>query len=102
MHEVDDRPRELYIRTAPDDDDRVRLTVQDSGVGLPRAAGDKIFGAFQSTKSGGMGIGLFISRSIVARHGGRIWATPNAGPGTTFAFSLPSDSDGEAAGMGKA
>jgi len=99
MQAVDDRPRELFIRTAPDDNDRVRVSVQDSGVGLARAAHDKIFRAFHSTKSGGMGIGLFVSRSIVERHGGRIWATANAGPGTTFAFSLPRDSH---AGMGKA
>jgi signal transduction histidine kinase len=51
---------------------------------------DKLFGAFYTTKSGGMGIGLFVSRSIIERHQGRLWAVPNdGGPGTTFSFSIP-------------
>ena len=50
---------------------------------------DKLFDAFYTTKSGGMGIGLFVSRSIVERHHGRLWAEPNDGPGATFSFSIP-------------
>ena len=51
---------------------------------------DKLFDAFFTTKSGGMGIGLFVSRSIIERHQGRLWAEPNEdGPGTTFSFSIP-------------
>jgi signal transduction histidine kinase len=69
----------------------VRLTVRDAGVGLPPRAMDSLFDAFYTTKSGGMGIGLFVSRSIVERHLGRLWAEPNrVGPGATFAFSIPS------------
>jgi len=89
MSDVDDRPRELVIRTAPDEGDRVRLAVQDAGVGFEQGAVDKIFEMFYTTKGSGMGIGLSVSRSIIERHHGRLWATPNAGPGATFAFSIP-------------
>lgn len=94
MSEVDERPRELVIRTAPDEGDHVRLTVRDAGVGFEHGV-DKIFEVFYSTKSGGMGIGLSVSRSIVERHHGRLWATPNDGPGATFAFSIPRSPGGD-------
>jgi PAS domain S-box-containing protein len=86
---VDDRPRELVIRSERESGDRVRVTVRDAGVGLDRESGDKLFDAFYTTKRGGMGIGLSVSRSIVERHHGRLWAEPNEGPGVTFAFSIP-------------
>jgi len=89
MGEVDDRPRELLIRTTPDEGDRVRLTVQDTGVGFEQHGVDKIFEAFYTTKRAGMGIGLSISRSIIERHRGRLWAAANDGPGATFSFSVP-------------
>ena len=89
MSDVDDRPRELVIRTARHDGDRVRLTMQDAGVGFGHHGVDKIFEPFYTTKSGGMGIGLSVSRSIIERHHGRLWATANDGPGATFAFSIP-------------
>jgi signal transduction histidine kinase len=50
---------------------------------------DRLFDAFYSTKSDGLGLGLSISRSIIQRHGGRLWATVNEGPGTTLQFLLP-------------
>ena len=86
---VDDRPRHLLIRTERENTDRVRVTVRDAGVGLDRQSMDKLFDAFYTTKSGGMGIGLSVSRSIVERHQGRLWAEPNDGPGATFSFSIP-------------
>jgi signal transduction histidine kinase len=89
MSGVDDRPRQLAIRTARDEDDRVRLTVQDVGVGLEPHTVDKLFDAFYTTKNSGMGIGLSVSRSIIERHHGRLWAVPNDGPGATFSFSIP-------------
>jgi signal transduction histidine kinase len=89
MVDVHDRPRHLLIKTEPDNDDHVRLTVRDAGVGLPSRSTDSLFDAFHTTKSGGMGIGLFVSRSIVERHLGRLWAEPNEGPGASFSFSIP-------------
>ena len=89
MVDVHDRPRQLQIRTEPENGTRVRLTVRDAGVGLPAHSMDSLFNAFYTTKSGGMGIGLFVSRSIIERHQGRLWAEPNAGPGATFSFSIP-------------
>jgi signal transduction histidine kinase len=86
---VDDGPRQLLIRTERDEGDRVRLTVQDVGVGLEPHVMDKLFQAFYTTKSSGMGIGLSVSRSIIEKHGGRLWGKPNDGPGATFAFSIP-------------
>jgi signal transduction histidine kinase len=89
MAGVDDGRRQLLIRTQRDDGDRVRLTVRDVGVGLEAHVMDKLFQAFYTTKSSGMGIGLSVSRSIIEKHGGRLWAEPNDGPGATFAFSIP-------------
>ena len=89
MTDVQDRPRQLLIRTRREDDDHVRLTIRDAGSGLSPDSLDSLFDAFYTTKSGGMGIGLFVSRSIVERHEGRLWAEPNDGPGATFSFSIP-------------
>jgi PAS domain S-box-containing protein len=88
MSTVGERPRELAIRTQNDDADLVRITVQDSGIGLDPQSMERIFDAFYTTKSGGMGMGLSISRSIVQNHGGRLWAVANDGPGTTLQFTL--------------
>ena len=90
---VHDRPRQLLIRTEREDGDRVRVTVRDAGVGLDRQSMDKLFDAFYTTKSDGMGIGLSVSRSIIERHHGRLWAEPNDGPGATFSFSIPCGPD---------
>ncbi len=89
MEGVQDRPRKLVIRTERDEGDRVRLTVQDSGVGFDPRDLDQIFEAFYTTKEGGMGIGLSISRSIIESHEGMLWAVPNEGPGAAFSFSIP-------------
>jgi signal transduction histidine kinase len=89
MSGVSNRPRELVVRTENDQGAGVRLTVQDTGPGFERHSVDKLFEAFYTTKSGGMGMGLSISRSIIENHHGRLWAAHNAGPGATFAFSIP-------------
>src|SRR5229473_343046 len=89
MSGVEDRPRQLFVRTEREGENHVRLTVQDSGVGLDPQSLDKLFDAFYTTKAGGMGIGLSVSRSIIEGHDGHLWAVPNDGPGATFAFSIP-------------
>jgi C4-dicarboxylate-specific signal transduction histidine kinase len=88
MSGVEDRPKVLTIRTEQVGD-AVRLTVQDAGIGFQSEAVGKLFQPFYTTKDGGMGIGLSISRSIIESHHGRIWAAPNDGPGATFSFSIP-------------
>ena len=87
MSGVIDRPRELVITTQASAD-RVRVAVQDCGSGVDPEIMKRMFEAFYTTKRGGMGMGLSISRSIIESHGGRLWATPNDGPGTTFNFTL--------------
>jgi signal transduction histidine kinase len=82
----------LVIRTEREEGNRVRLGVQDAGIGFDAQTADKLFDAFYTTKTDGMGIGLSVSRSIIESHHGRIRATPNDGPGATFSFSLPAAS----------
>jgi PAS domain S-box-containing protein len=89
MSSVDDRPRQLLIRTERDQSDRVSLTVQDAGTGFDPQAVDRLFEGFYTTKNDGMGIGLSVSRSIIESHHGRLWATLNNGPGAAFSFSIP-------------
>jgi PAS domain S-box-containing protein len=89
MSSVDNRPRQLLIRTERDEGDRVSLTVQDAGTGFDPQAVDRLFEGFYTTKNDGMGIGLSVSRSIIESHHGRLWATLNNGPGAAFSFSIP-------------
>ena len=96
MSAVEDRPRQLVVRTERGEGDRARLTVEDAGVGLDPRCVDRLFEAFYTTKSGGMGIGLSVSRSIIESHRGRLWAAPNDGPGASFSFSIPLGADGGA------
>jgi signal transduction histidine kinase len=90
MVDVHDRQRQLLIKTEREDNGSVCLSVRDAGVGLSPERLESLFDAFYTTKSNGMGIGLFVSRSIVEKHQGRLWAEPNQGrPGATFSFSIP-------------
>jgi C4-dicarboxylate-specific signal transduction histidine kinase len=89
MASVDDRLRELVIRTQPHDDAHVVVAVQDAGVGIDSQKTDQLFSAFYTTKPDGMGMGLSISRSIIEAHGGWLWATRNPNHGATFHFALP-------------
>jgi PAS domain S-box-containing protein len=89
MSSVDERSRELLITTRNLEAGQVQVTVKDSGTGLDPNTVDKIFDPFYTTKPGGMGMGLSISRSILQAHGGWLWAAAKDGPGTIFHFSLP-------------
>jgi C4-dicarboxylate-specific signal transduction histidine kinase len=96
MSDVEDRSREIIISSQPGDGNEVQVTVQDSGVGLDLQRKEKLFDAFYTSKSVGMGMGLAISRSIVEHHGGRLWAISNNGPGATFIFTVPWNADSAA------
>jgi signal transduction histidine kinase len=89
MGEVDDRPRHLGVRTEACRDGGVTLLVEDAGVGFVAHDPERLFEPFYTTKRDGMGIGLSVSRSIIERHHGRLWAAPNSGRGATFAFTIP-------------
>jgi len=93
MQSVTDRPRELVIQSGQDETHRVLVTVTDTGVGISANNADRLFNAFFTTKSSGMGMGLSICRSIMEAHGARLWATANVPHGATFQFTLPVDAD---------
>jgi len=89
----DEQYRWAGTRTGPR-----QATVQDSGIGLDPDTQKKIFDSFYTTKPGGMGMGLSISRSILQAHGGRLWAAANDGPGTAFHFTIPKHREEESNG----
>jgi len=89
MQPVTDRPRELVIRSRQDAAHGVLVSVTDCGVGISPEDADRLFNVFFTTKSGGMGMGLSICRSIVDAHGGRLWATAHVPHGAMFQFVLP-------------
>jgi PAS domain S-box-containing protein len=84
-----DQPRELLIASQNRSPDQIIIQVSDSGVGIDPSRMDQIFQPFVTNKPDGMGMGLWISRSIVEAHGGRLWVVQNEGFGATFRFSLP-------------
>jgi PAS domain S-box-containing protein len=94
MSDVDGRTRQLVIKTDRHVDDSVRLTLQDTGIGIDPKNMERLFDPFYTTKSSGMGMGLSVSRSIIEGHRGNLLATVNDGPGATFAFSIPRAPDG--------
>ncbi len=96
MSSVSDGSRQLLIKTQRDDSEQVLISVTDSGPGLDPKHAERLFEAFFTTKTEGMGMGLSISRSIIEAHGGRLWATPSAGSGATFQFTVPRSPDVEA------
>ena len=93
MQVVTDRPRELVIRSRRDASQEVFVSVTDCGVGISAENADRLFNAFFTTKSNGMGMGLSICRSIMEAHGGRLWATANVPHGAAFEFTLPVNAD---------
>jgi len=86
----------VSVRSQLDQDGQLLISVSDTGVGLPAENADRIFDAFYTTKPQGSGMGLAITRSIVESHGGRLWATANGGPGTTFNFTLRVEAEARA------
>ena len=83
----------LTIRTARTKDSYIEVSVSDLGTGLPADGTERLFEQFFTTKPGGMGMGLPISRSIVEAHGGNLWVTSNPEGGATFTFTLPVNAD---------
>jgi two-component system sensor kinase FixL len=80
--------RELTIKMTRGDGE-VQISIADTGVGISADIAEKVFQAFATTKTTGMGVGLSISRSIVEAHGGRLWYEPNPSGGTIFSLALP-------------
>jgi len=90
MAEAEEELRNLTIQTSQDSDDRIRVTVRDSGAGLTSDVQDHLFDPFFSTKPNGLGIGLSISHSIIDAHQGELWGRPSPeGGGSSFTFTLP-------------
>jgi C4-dicarboxylate-specific signal transduction histidine kinase len=81
--------RELVVMSRRSREDQIRVSISDSGSGLPEPQAGEIFDAFVTTKPQGTGMGLSISRSIIEAHQGALWATPNAPVGAVFSFTLP-------------
>ena len=89
MSTVDDRRKQLVITTAKVEPDNVSVAVQDTGPGVDPENLERIFEAFYTTKSDGLGMGLSICRAIIEAHGGKLWATTAAQKGAVLQFTLP-------------
>ena len=89
MSGTNDRPRELTVRSGLDDDGQIRVSIEDNGIGVAPEDEPRLFQAFFTKRTEGMGMGLSISRSIIELHGGRIWVSRKDGPGAIFQFTLP-------------
>ena len=94
MSGMDDGPRELLIGTEATQPGAVLVVVRDSGPGFAPESAERMFESFHTTKSGGLGMGLSISRSIIEAHEGRLYATANLPHGAVFQFTLPAFSSG--------
>jgi C4-dicarboxylate-specific signal transduction histidine kinase len=98
MSTVANRERVLTVKSEEFQSEYVLITLQDSGVGIDPAHMDSIFDALFTTKDRGMGMGLWICRSIVESHGGQLWASPSNPHGTSFCVKLPMAAPGKAPG----
>ena len=94
MAEVKAIERRLLVRTGLTDGEVVSVSVADQGCGIPHEKMERIFEPFFTTKAQGMGLGLAVCRTIISAHGGKLWATNNAGYGATFQFTLPANGRG--------
>jgi len=88
-----DGPRKITVRAGPAGP-QAEFSVADTGPGLPEIGSGKLFEPFVTTKPGGLGMGLAISRGIIEAHGGRLWAERNAEGGATFSFTIPRWTEG--------
>jgi len=89
MHQVADGERTLVVRTTSTTTGGITVVVQDRGLSINETDLARLFHPFFTTKAGGMGLGLALSRSIITAHGGWIWATRNPDQGLTVSFTLP-------------
>jgi PAS domain S-box-containing protein len=89
METLEGGTRDLSISTEVNHSNDIVVAVRDSGPGIDAEHLEKVFVPFYTTKNSGMGMGLSICRSIIAGHGGRLWAEPNRPSGTVFTFTLP-------------
>ncbi|MFJ7797269.1 PAS domain-containing protein [Pseudomonas sp. NPDC096950] len=101
LSKITNRSRNMLITTGLAQNSSVYLAVEDNGDGFDPSDAERLFNAFFTTKSSGMGIGLSISRSIIERHEGQLWASANDGPGATFQFSIPHVADSSATSEGE-
>jgi PAS domain S-box-containing protein len=83
------QPREIVISSRKSKTDEVTVALSDSGIGVKPEDKERVFDAFKTSKEGGLGLGLSISRTIVEAHGGKLWTMPNEGKGAIFLFTLP-------------
>ena len=88
-------PGVVVVRSAPDGAQGVLVAVGDSGPGLDPQQLDRLFDAFYTTKPHGLGLGLAISRRIIAAHGGRLWASANVLRGAVVQFTVPRGNEEE-------
>ena len=89
MMNVDLQRRQMRIVTSVDEPNNILIAVQDSGTGLDKSVIERVFEPYYTTKREGLGMGLSVSKTIIAAHGGRIWAANNPEGGATFSFTLP-------------
>jgi signal transduction histidine kinase len=94
---MQDRGGELTVASKRTEDGRLLMSVSDTGIGLSINQAERVFEPFFTTKSRGTGMGLSISRRIIASHGGHLWASPNTGRGATFQFTLPAEATASSA-----
>jgi signal transduction histidine kinase len=94
MKDITYRPRVLTVKSEVQPPNEVLVSVADSGTGIDPKDIDRIFNAFFTTKSNGMGMGLSICKSIIEDHEGRLWVLPNLKYGSVFNISLPIHQDG--------
>jgi signal transduction histidine kinase len=88
-----DEKREVVVESRRAEDEHIKVSVSDTGMGLPPQQESQIFNAFFTTKPHGTGMGLRICRSIVESHGGRLWAANNSPRGASFSFAIPSKAE---------